>query len=316
MARLATQIDPAWLHREPDLVRGGEPETKLALQWLGTAGFRVVYRGYAGAQASRDADPASPGRAGPSEHHVWLDPHLSRHSLWQIVSGKISANAERIDADVDRADAVVVGHSHFDHAIDAPYIAKKHRARLYGSSSMMAIGRGYGVDEADLRCLEPGVTVHDGPCALTAYRSQHSRFLLGRVPAPGHITAPLAAPARALDYRVGDVLGLHLGGGPVSVYHVGSADLIEAEMTGVRADVVLACTIGRHATPRFTERLLDTLQPKIVIPCHWDQFWRPIDAEMRQIPSNDLAGFIAEVAAHSSKPEVRVLPVRGWTRLG
>ncbi len=293
MGRLSTRIDPAWLHHE------ATPDGAVqALQWLGTAGFRLRQRGPDG-----------------RDHHLWLDPHLSRHSLWEVATGRLAPKLDRIAADVDAADAVAVGHSHFDHAIDAPEIAKRHGARLYGSASMTEIARGYGVDPALLRTLEPGVTQHDGPCALTAFRSQHSKFAFGRIPAPGHVREPLAWPAKAQDFRVGDVFGLHVAGGPLSVYHVGSADLIEAEIEGVQADVVLACTVGRYATERFTHRLLDALRPKIVIPCHWDQFWRPIDAPVRQIPTNDLGAFLEEVRSHASRPEIRVLPMRGWTRL-
>ncbi|MCB9738238.1 MAG: MBL fold metallo-hydrolase [Planctomycetes bacterium] len=294
MSRLQVSIDPGWLHHEP------KPEhARLAVQWWGTAGFRVLHR----------ADDGTP-------HHLWLDPHLSRHSLWEVARGALSPKIDRIEAAVDCADAVAVGHSHFDHAIDAPAIAERHRARIYGSSSMAEIALGYGVDASLVHTLEPGVGVCEGPCTLTAFRSQHSKFAFGRVPAPGHVREPLRWPARAGAFRVGDVLGLHIAGGPASIYHVGSADLIEAELEGVQADVVLACTVGRYATENFTHRLIDALRPKLVIPCHWDQFWRPIEAPVRQIPTNDLGAFLDEVRSHPSRPEVRVLPIGGWTALG
>ena len=136
----------------------------------------------------------------------------------------------------------------------------------------------------------------------------------------GNIARPFAVPAHASQWRVGQVLIPHVEaevapGRPLRIAHVGSASLLEAELHGLQADVVLACTIGRHATPNFTHRLLDALAPKVVVPCHWDQFWRPIDAPVRQIPSNDLTGFLQEVAAHPSAPRVCVLPMLGWTTL-
>ncbi len=292
MGRWSAAIDPAWLHHEER-----PTAARLALQWLGTAGFRVVF-----------------GEGG-AEHHVWLDPHLSRHSLAEVALTRLRPNLQRIAADVDRADAVAVGHAHFDHAIDAPEIARRFDARLYGSASMMEIARGYGTPEALLRPLVPGVTVNDGPCSLTAYRSQHSRFAFGRVPAPGDVKAPLRWPAHAKNFRVGEVLALHLAGGPLTVAHLGSADLIEAELEGVQADVVLACTVGRQATPNFTHRMIDALQPQLIVPCQWDRFWRPIDAPPLQIPTNDLEGFLAEVRRHPRAPDIKVLPLRGWLTL-
>ena len=286
--RLTTAVDPALYHREerPD-------GAHWALQWTGTAGFRVVAGG----------------------HHFWFDPHLSRHSPWQTIRGPLLPNAERIAADVDRCDAIAVGHSHHDHSIDTPWLAKRHGARVYGSASTLNICRGAGVDPALLTELVPGQGYDDGPFRLTAYRSLHSPFLLGRVPLPGRIETPLRTPAAVHRYRVGEVYGLHLACDVGAVYHVGSANLVEAELEGVRADVVLACTVGRQAVDDFTPRLLRALRPKLVIPCHWDQFWRPIDAPVRQIPGNDLAGFIDEVKAFSADIEVRVLPIRGWSTL-
>lgn len=287
-ARFDDHLPASMFHRE------SRPEGKsLALQWLGTAGFRLVADG----------------------HHLWLDPHLSRHSLAEVARGPISPRAERIRADVDVAHAVAVGHSHWDHALDVPFIAREYGARVYGSQDTLNICRGQGVDPSQLFGLVPGVSHREGPFELTPYRSRHGDILLGRVPLPGPIARPLAAPAHALRYRVGEVYGLHVQTAAASIYHVGSAELIEAELTGVRADVVLCCTVGRQASERFTERVIDALRPKLIVPCHWDRFWRPIEAPPLQIPGNDLAGFVREVRAHPWAPEVRVLAPRGWTRI-
>lgn len=288
--RLTSHVDGAWLHsddRPADSVG-------LALQWLGTAGFRVVRHG----------------------HHVWLDPHLSRHSLGQLALGRIAPKIEAIARDVDKAHAVLVGHSHFDHAIDTPVIARMHGARVYGASDTLNWCRGDGVPESQLRELRgDGEEFTEGPFTIRGIRSAHSPFLAGRVPFPGRITTPFPGPAKMSAWRVGQVFGLHLSGGPKSLYHVGSADLIEAELKDTRADVVLCCTIGRHATPHFVERVVQALRPSLLIPCHWDQFWRPLDSVPLQIPGNDLDGFIQEVQRLPNAPAVRVLPPRGWAVL-
>ena len=286
-SRFSTAIDPAWFADEP------RPSTDcgLAIQWLGTAGFRVLAAG----------------------HHFWLDPHLSRHSLGDLAFGKIDPRLDQIAADVDAADAVAVGHSHFDHALDAPAIAARSGARVYGSSDTLNWCRGYGVPESQLVELHgQGESFRQGPFELKAILSAHSPILAGRVPLPGRIDSILRGPARYTRWRVGLTFGLHLNTAAGSVYHLGSANLVEAELSGITADILLCCTVGRQSVPDFTRRAVAALQPKLVIPCHWDQFWRPIDAATRQIPGNDLAGFLREVAACPTAPQVRVLPIRGW----
>lgn len=289
-SRLTTAVPEHRYHREPR----PPDDVPLAVQWLGTAGFRVVANGC----------------------HFWLDPHLSRHAWHEVLLDPLTPDLDRVRADVDLAHAVAVGHSHYDHAIDAPAIALLHDAPVYGASDTLHACRSLGVPERLLHELRGEGETHDvGPFRLQAFRSEHSPFALGRVPFPGRIERPFAMPARASAWRVGPVFGLHLSAAAGSVYHVGSAALVEAELRGVQADVVLCCTIGRHATPDFTRRVLDALRPKVVIPCHWDQFWRPFGDPALQIPGNDLEGFLDEVAAHPLAPEVRLLPFRGWTRL-
>lgn len=290
LQRLTTTVPESLYHRQD---RPPE-QTRLALQWLGTAGFRVLSLG----------------------HHLWLDPHFSRHSLTELAFGRIAPNESRIAADVDRADAIAVGHSHFDHAMDAPAIAKRFGARVYGASDTLNYCRGAGVASDHLfEIAGDGRVYAEGPFALTGYRSEHSPFLAGKVPFMGRIEQPIATPAPISAWRVGQVLTLHANCPGGSVHHVGSAALVEAELRGVQADVVLACTIGRHATPHFARRLVECLRPKVLIPCHWDQFWRSLDLPVKQIPSNDLQGFINEVNAVPGAPEVRVLPLRGWTTI-
>lgn len=288
--RLSVHVPESLYHHE----RAPGYDSRLAIQWLGTAGFRLV----------------------SNNHHFWLDPHLSRQEVPELLFGQIEPELEQIRADVDAAHAVAVGHSHFDHALDAPAIARLHGANLYGSADTLNWARGYGVDPSLLHELRgEGEVYADGPFALRAVKSEHSALFGGRIPFPGHIATALRGPAHMSRWRCGPVFGLHLQAAGTSVYHVGSAALVEAELKGTQADVVLCCTIGRHATPNFTRRVVETLRPKLLIPCHWDQFWRPLDAPVRQIPGNDLQGFLAEVAACPNAPETRVLPFRGWTKV-
>jgi L-ascorbate metabolism protein UlaG (beta-lactamase superfamily) len=286
--RLRTDVRPEIFHREER-----PAEARLAVQWVGAAGFRVVADG----------------------HHFWIDPYLSRHGLTELVSGRIAPKPALVEETVDVAHAVALGHSHFDHALDAPLIARLRGARVYGSSDTLNYCRGNDVPEAQLLEIRGGERLREGPFTVRPVLSRHSTFLFGRVPFPGRIERPLSYPLRASDLKVGTVFGIHLESSGASVYHIGSANLVESELAGLRADVVLCCTVGRQSTERYTERVIAALRPKIIIPCHWDQFWRPFDSPVLQIPGNDLEGFIREVRSHPLAPEVRVLAPRGWTRL-
>jgi beta-lactamase family protein len=93
---------------------GGLP-AGLELTWLGTAGFRLAYQGTV----------------------VWIDPYVTRLSLRDLAARRVVPPSEQaIAAWIDRADAVLVGHTHFDHALDVPAIARRFGARVFGSRSM------------------------------------------------------------------------------------------------------------------------------------------------------------------------------------
>jgi len=42
---------------------------------------------------------------------------------------------------------ILVGHTHFDHAVDAPALARRHGAKAYGSASLAHLIRLHGVGD-------------------------------------------------------------------------------------------------------------------------------------------------------------------------
>jgi len=77
---------------------GGGP---VHVRWLGTAGFALEHDGFV----------------------VLIDPYLTRASLARCVASPLRPDAGAIARWAPRADAIVVGHTHFDHALDVPAIA-------------------------------------------------------------------------------------------------------------------------------------------------------------------------------------------------
>ncbi len=64
------------------------------------------------------------------ETSIMTDGFFSRPGKWQLLTGKIGPDAARIDhalsrANVSRLAAVLVAHSHYDHAMDSAAVAKE-----------------------------------------------------------------------------------------------------------------------------------------------------------------------------------------------
>lgn len=62
----------------------------------------------------------------------------------------------------------------------------------------------------------------------------YERIFLGRVPVPGEVKTSPTLPARAWHYRMGGAFGLWLEADGVSIYHNGSADLVDGFLREVQ----------------------------------------------------------------------------------
>ena len=94
---------------------------------------------------------------------------------------------------------------------------------------------------------------------------------------------------------MGGAFGLLIRAPGVSIYHNGSADLVDAELEGEQADVLLACLAGRKGTENYVGRLVSALSPKLVVPTHHDAFFAPLERGLHLLPGIDVEGFVSEV---------------------
>ncbi|MCC6643987.1 MAG: MBL fold metallo-hydrolase [Polyangiaceae bacterium] len=259
--------------------------TGVRVRWLGTAGHVLE-----GARTT-----------------LLIDPFVSRPSPLRVLLAPLESDPAAIARHVpSRVDGVLVGHSHFDHLLDAPAIALRAGAKLVGSRTTSAFGRAAGLTEAQLVEVPPeGATAEIGDARVTFVPSLHARLALGRVPFAGEVASPPRLPARAHRYRMGGAFGLLVELDGVRIYHNGSADLVDAEVAGLRADVALVGLAGRRATARYLPRLLGALTPSVVVPTHHDSFFAPLEAGARLLPGVDFGGFLSDVAELA--PGARVL---------
>ena len=273
-------------------VRRLDLPTGLELEWLGVSGYRMSYAGST----------------------IYIDPYVSRTPLRNLLlrrSALPDPNTlkrtifDREDATVE---GVLVGHTHFDHAIDAPLIAKHFSARAYGSASLATLMSLHGV--ADLAVnVEPNKTYELGPFEVRFIRSRHSKLLLGRkVPFDGELTCDHLHGLTPGAYKCGQVWGIRIDVAGTSFYHQGSADLLDDELPSEPVDFFLAGVAGREVTPRYWERVLPKLDPKTIVPTHYDNFFTPLGEGQKLISRVKLERLPEEIAAVSGDAAIAALP--------
>lgn len=258
----------------------------LSMQWLGTAGFALGYEGY----------------------RLLIDPFVTRPPLGAIVRNLVlRPHGERVAQHVGNADAILVGHTHFDHAMDIPAAARATGGHVFGSSSMTTLMALAGMQE-QATTVVPNRSFDLGPFKVTFVPSVHSKLVLGmKVNSEGEITCDHLDGLNNRTYCCGQVWGIHLEVAGRSFYHLGSANLLEDEMHFGPVDYLLAGIAGRGHTPAFVPRVLKATQPGAIIAHHFDNFFLPLDAPMGFSFNVNLGGFVQDVHAHAPDVPVHTL---------
>jgi L-ascorbate metabolism protein UlaG (beta-lactamase superfamily) len=247
----------------------------LSVKWIGTAGFRFEYQ----------------------DTVVWIDPYVTRLGKADMALRRVIPSDDAAVAQwIDRADAVLVGHTHFDHALDVPAIARATGCTVYGGASLATLMGLHGLGERAVE-VEAKRDYHVGPFRFHFVPSVHSKLQLGLgIPFSGEITCEHVDGLVPQAYCCGQVWGVFVEVAGATFYHQGSADLIDDEVTD-RVDVFLCGISGRRFTERYVERIVTKLSPKVIVPTHYDDFFRGLDRPMEMSFNVNLTGFADEVRA-------------------
>jgi len=135
--------------------------------------------------------------------HWMVDGWFSRFGpldvLFSEMGPDVNAVARGLENNQIEDSAVVIPtHSHFDHAMDAPEVARRTGAVLLGSESTANIARGWGLSEDQIRVAVSGESIHCGDFTIALIDTQHFAFpnpaLAKQALSDPMITAPLTGP--------------------------------------------------------------------------------------------------------------------------
>ena len=287
--------------------RSEAPAARVILKYLGTAGWEI-----------------SDGRT-----TLLVDPYLSRLNMTSpnddVLPGDtrkrftpadaVESDTATIDKHIQRADFILVTHTHTDHALDVPYIARKTGATVIGTESARNLARAYGIAGDKLIVARGGDDLEFDRWSVRVIPSLHG--ILRRAPflrrdpnappAPSVISLDVTAPLHLNQFAEGGTLAylIRLGGKQLLVF--GSMNYIEREVEGLRPDVALVGAMPeRREIHDYTGRLLKAIgYPRMVLPTHWDRF--NVSYDVSQAPAIErLQSFLADVKAASPRSVVTV----------
>jgi L-ascorbate metabolism protein UlaG (beta-lactamase superfamily) len=229
---------------------------------------------------------------------IAIDPFVSRPGLFATLFRRARSDAVAVERRFAPLDAVFVGHTHFDHALDLESIAARFPGcRFFGSRTTVELCCRRGIDAARLTTVSDGSAASIGPFRVQTIAAAHGlvplvRFV-DRVELP-----PEGMPRTPFRWPRGDVFAYRVEALGRSFHVQGSAGLDEPALARqAPCDVLIACLAARRGTPRYLDRLGDRLRPQVLLPCHHDDFFRPLTEAPRPIATLRWSAFLEEAAA-------------------
>ncbi|MBI1877113.1 MAG: MBL fold metallo-hydrolase, partial [Chloroflexi bacterium] len=220
----------------------------MHLTWLGAAGFKV--------ETSEGAT-------------LLIDPFLSRSALAQPVL-PIQL------ADLAPVDEIFLTDGRFDHALDAPALARQTGAIVHAVEPVCQYLVEQGVAAHNLQSVIPQTPKRIGSLSWQALANRTNQAdsptakhrLTNNLQLPAHLSEVVWAwpPGEEVAYL------FRIDG--LSVVHFSSADWAGVEIRDLQPDLALLPVENNPDTS--AARLAAHLKPKVVIPHHWDDYFPPL----------------------------------------
>ncbi|MCE2744374.1 MAG: hypothetical protein LW710_00515 [Burkholderiales bacterium] len=223
---------------------------------------------------------------------TWLvDGFFSRQPLSKVVFTRLTVNETQVGtvaAEMFKRlnmpsvlSGIVVAHSHYDHAMDAPFLAKKYGARLVGSESTMQIAKGQDLPATQIDVVPGGGQVKLGEFNIQLIQSAHAPTGF----TGGFNIKPVFLPAHALQFKEGisysfAVSHPSLGKGPFALIQP-SAGYIDGQNKGIEVKHVFLGTggLGKLSDAyiqSYWQEMVVTTGARHVYLIHWDDFTQPL----------------------------------------
>lgn len=198
-----------------------------------------------------------------------IDPFFTRPPLRRLFAGHVSPDRALIARHLARCDYVLVTHPHWDHFLDVPEVVRATGATAFGSPNACRLLSALGVPERQAHRIGVGDRLTLGPFRVEVLPGEH-----GRTPVDWLINGPLAPtprpPLRLRDYKMDRCFSFLIEAGGLRLRHLAGP--------ARPADVL---TLVPAAGWVLSLALFDAVRPRVVIPLHWDNLFRPLSQGLR-----------------------------------
>lgn len=257
---------------------------RVQFRWLGVNGLALLARGQV----------------------LGIDPYFTRIPFRRLWFGRLEPNRSLIAQAIPTCHSILVTHAHWDHLMDVPEVMRNTGAVAFGSHNTCHLLAAHGIPKHRMREVGIGDRFVVGACEVEVRAAQH---ITTPGFSPGELPADPQPPLKARDYRMDACYCYRIS---VEGFRL-MTDPGEGVTVAGQAEVL--CVSPFHK-PVYYEHMLDEVRPRLVIPVHWDDMFRPLEKPLRPMLSPprwsvpplqrvDLAGFRRTVGR--IRPQTRVL---------
>lgn len=289
-----------------------KPPPTPSLQWLGVGGFLLHWKGEGLLFAPSFSNPAMPPLRVVPDHE----------------------KIDRLMPPADDVTMLLVGHGHYDHLLDVPWVMQKHtpKAKAYGSRTVGRILRAelpasriVNAEASMARVGTPGqpgnwLYSDGGHLRAMAIESRHSPHLDGVVLFDGEVGHDLKRlPTAVWNWKTGQSLAwlvdLLDDQGRV-VYRIHYQDSASRPPYGFppvlgddkRIDVEILCVGNWDKVTDYPGALLRLTKPRLVVLGHWEDFFGNDINNPQVIRLLDAQGMVAITKANLPADAVMRMP--------
>ncbi|PKH09586.1 MBL fold metallo-hydrolase [Moritella sp. Urea-trap-13] len=286
LAGCSTSVDDLEVYHHPDLtlqqVAGKgllQGDKQLNIQYLGVGGYLFQY--------GEDSIMTAPSFTNPSLMNVTLP--LSIAADHDLIDKLLPLPAKQ-------AEFILVGHAHYDHLLDVPYIMQQHMptTTVVGSTTMESIVTAVIDDKRVLDITDyaavgkqPGRWLYNdnNTIRMMPIKSDHAPHFMGIKVMSGKYTEPLTElPSTAYGWKEGQTYAYvidFLDAQQQSIYRIhyqdaasNSPDGLMPVMADTKAvDMAILCVAAFHQVDDYPEAILQQTKPSMIVMGHWEDFF-------------------------------------------
>lgn len=219
---------------------------------------------------------------------------MTRPSVKDYLFKKVSSDKKLINEmiqkhKIDKLKAIFISHSHYDHVMDAPYIAKITGATIYGSLTTKNIALGANADDSKIIIFEDYNSYQIGDFKITVIPSIHSKSNIFNNDIGKEIKEPLKDPKNLKLYKEGGSYDFFIENNKKTYLIHPSCNYIKERLKNYKVDVLYLALAGitkmdKKTRKEFFDETIKVTDAKLVIPIHWDNFFKPLDKPTKPMP--------------------------------